>query len=86
MAKYIGVFATACLTRRQLQELIERLSQQGEVRCEKAYAGLIDGVLLCLFQAPNREALNAFFQQHGMVAENLWRIDLESEDGKLVSV
>ncbi|MCS7263249.1 MAG: hypothetical protein NZ805_00280 [Armatimonadetes bacterium] len=86
MAKYIGVFATACLTRRQLQDLVARLSQEGEVRCEKAYAGLVDGILVCLFQAPNRDALNDFLQQNGMVAENLWRIDLESQDGVLVSV
>ncbi len=86
MAKYIGVFATACLTRRQLQELFVRLSQPGEVRCEKAYAGLVAGVLVGVFQAPSREALEAFFQQNGMVAENLWRIDLESQDGELASV
>ncbi len=86
MAKYIGVFATACLTRRQLQELFVRLSQPGEVRCEKAYAGLVAGVLVGVFQAPSREALEAFLQQNGMVAENLWRIDLESQDGELASV
>jgi len=86
MAKYIGVFATACLTRRQLQDLISHLSQRGEVYCEKAFAGLIDGVLVCLFNAPNREALDAFCHQNGMVAENIWRIDLESRDGELISV
>ena len=86
MAKYIGVFATACLTRRQLQELVSHLSQQGEVYCEKAFAGLIDGVLVCLFNAPNREALDTFCHQHGMVAEHIWRIDLESRDSELVSV
>ena len=86
MAKYIGIFATACLTRRQLQDLVSRLSQQGEVYCEKAFAGLIDGVLVCLFNAPNREALDAFCYRHGMVAEHIWRIDLESRDGELVSV
>jgi hypothetical protein len=86
MAKYIGIFATACLTRRQLQDLVARLSQQGEVYCEKAFAGLIDGVLVCLFNAPNREALDAFCHRHGMVAEHIWRIDLESRDGELVSV
>ncbi len=86
MAKYIGVFVTACLTRRQLQDLVSHLSQQGEVYCEKAFAGLIDGVLVCLFNAPNREALDAFCHRHGMVAEHIWRIDLESKDGELVSV
>jgi len=86
MAKYIVVFATACLTRRQLQDLISHLSQRGEVYCEKAFAGLIDDVLVCLFNAPNREALDAFCHQNGMVAEHIWRIDLESRDGELVSV
>jgi hypothetical protein len=86
MAKYIGIFATACLTRRQLQDLVSHLSQRGEVYCEKAFAGLIDGVLVCLFNAPNREALDAFCHRHGMVAEHIWRIDLESRDDELVSV
>jgi hypothetical protein len=52
MAKYIGIFATACLTRRQLQDLVARLSQQGEVYCEKAFAGLIDGVFGLPVQRP----------------------------------
>jgi hypothetical protein len=42
--------------------------------------------LVCLFNAPNREALDAFCHQHGMVAEHIWRIDLESRDSELVSV
>lgn len=84
MAKYIGVFATACLTHRQLRDLVSHLSQKGEVYCEKAFAGLVDGVLVCLFNAPNRKALDAFCHQHGMMAEHIWRIDLESRDGELI--
>ncbi|GBC98163.1 hypothetical protein HRbin17_00660 [bacterium HR17] len=86
MPKYLAVYATACLTRRQLQELVATLMQPGEVRCEKAYAGIVAGVLVCLFNAPSRESLDEFQKQHGMVPEHLWRIDLESQDGELVSV
>lgn len=86
MPKYLGVYVTACLTRRQLQELVEKLTQPGEVCCEKAYAGIVSGVLVCLFNAPNKEALDEFQKRHGMVAEHLWRIDLESQDGQLTSV
>ena len=86
MAKYLGVYATACLTRRQLQELVTKLMEPGEVRCEKAYAGIVSGVLVCLFTAPSREALEEFQKRHGMVPEHLWRIDLESQEGQLVSV
>jgi hypothetical protein len=53
--------------------------------CEKAYAGIVSGVLVCLFSAPSREALDEFQKRHGMVPEHLWRIDLESQDGQLVS-
>ena len=77
---------TACLTRRQLQELVAKLMEPGEVRCEKAYAGIGSGVRICLFSAPSREALDDFQKRHGMVPEHLWRIDLESQDGQLVSV
>lgn len=86
MPKYLAVYATACLTRRQIQELVERLSQPGEVRCEKAYAGIVAGVLVCLFSAPSKEALEEFQRRHQMVPEHLWRIDLESRDGEMVSL
>jgi len=86
MPKFLGIFPTANLTRRQLQELVSHLTQRGEVYCEKAYAGLIDGVLVCLFNAPNREVLDTFCHQHGIVAEYVWRIDLETKEGELVSV
>lgn len=86
MAKFLGIFLTANLTSRQLQELVSHLTQRGEVYCEKAYVGLIDGVLVCLFNAPNREALETFCHQHGIVAEHLWRIDLETKEDELVSM
>ncbi|MCS7225316.1 MAG: hypothetical protein NZ959_12315 [Armatimonadetes bacterium] len=84
MPKYVGVYATACLTRGQLEELVGKLLKDEEVTCEKAYAGIVAGVLLCLFQAPDRETLDEFQKRMGLVPEHLWRIDLETKDGELV--
>ncbi len=87
MPKYLGVYTTACLTRKQLEQLVKQLlAGDGEVRCGKAYASTVAGQLICLFSAPSKEAMDAYQKQRGLVPEHLWRIDLETQDGELVSV
>lgn len=86
MPKYLGVYQTACLTRKQIQDLVTQLSQPGEVRCEKAYVGIASGVMVLLFTAPSKEAFDEFQKQKGLVPEHLWRIDMESQDGQLRQV
>ncbi|MGQ9462712.1 MAG: hypothetical protein ACUVTP_08130 [Candidatus Fervidibacter sp.] len=83
MPKYLGVYQTACLTRKQIQELVAQLSQPGKVSCEKAYVGIASGVMILLFTALSREAFDEFQKQKGLVPEYLWRIDMESQDGQL---
>ncbi len=87
MPKYIGVYTTACLTRKQLENLVRQLlAAEGEVRCEKAYASTTAGQLICVFAAASKEAMDAFQKQQGLVPEHLWRIDLESRDGEMANV
>jgi hypothetical protein len=84
--KYIGVYTTACLTRKQLENLVRQLlTADGEVRCEKAYASTIAGQLICVFAAASKEAMETFQKQQGLVPEHLWRIDLESRDGEMAN-
>lgn len=87
MPKYLGVYVTACLTRKQLENLVKQLlAEDGEVRCEKAYASIVEGKLICVFSAPSREAMDNYQKQHGFVPEHFWRIDLETQNGDLVPV
>ncbi len=87
MPKYLGVYETACLTRRQLENLVKQLlAEDGEVKCEKAYVSIAAGKLICVFYAPTKEAMDAYQKQHGFVPVHFWRIDMETQDGELVSV
>ncbi len=83
MPKYLAVYATACLTRGQLEDLVRKIRERGDVACEKAYAGFVSGVLVCLFDAPDRDTLDAFQKEVGLVAEHVWKLDLEMRDGQL---
>ncbi len=87
MPKYLGVYTTACLTRRQLENLVKQLmTGEGDVRCEKAYASIVAGKLICVFSATSKEAMDDYQKQNGLVPEHFWRIDLETMDGELTSV
>lgn len=87
MPKYLGVYVTACLTRKQLENFVKQLlAEGGEVQCEKAYVSIVEGRLICLFSAPSKEAMDEYQKRHGFVPEHFWRIDLETRDGELVSV
>lgn len=87
MPKYLGVYTTACLTRKQLENLVKQLLEEsGEVRCEKAYASIVAGKLICVFSATSKEAMESYQKQRGFVPEHFWRIDLETQDGNLTPV
>jgi len=82
--KYLGVYTTACLTRKQLENLVKQLLERnGDVRCEKAYASIVAGKLICVFSATTKEAMDDYQKQNGLVPEHFWRIDLETQDGEL---
>lgn len=87
MPKYIGVYTTACLTRRQLENFVKQLlAEDGDVRCEKAYASIVAGKLICVFAAASKEAMDAYQKERGLVPEHFWRIDMETQEGELKSV
>lgn len=85
MPKYLGVYTTACLTRKQLENLVKRLmAEKGDVRCEKAYVSIVVGKLICLFSATTKEAMDAYQNRHELLPEHFWRIDLEMQESELV--
>ncbi len=87
MPKYLGVYTTACLTRKQLENLVNQLlAGDGNVHCEKAYVSTTAGQLICVFSSTSKEAMDDYQKQNGLVPEHFWRIDLETYDGELKSV
>jgi len=79
MARYFSVHTIACLTRQQLNALIEELKRGDTVTSVRFIADTVEGKLLCEFEAPNRELVEAFLAVHNMhphwivQAEHDWR-------------
>ncbi|MCS7193052.1 MAG: hypothetical protein NZ805_15205 [Armatimonadetes bacterium] len=87
MPKYVGVYTTACLTRKQLENLVKQLlAGDGDVRCEKAYASTVSGQLICVFRASSKEAMDDYQKQKGLMPDQFWRIDLETQNGDLMPI
>jgi hypothetical protein len=79
MPRYFSLHTIACLTRQQLNQLVEDLRRDETVTCVRFVADTVEGRLLCEFDAPNRELVEAFLTIHSMHphwilrAENEWR-------------
>ncbi|MFN4180329.1 MAG: hypothetical protein ACK4I8_08455 [Armatimonadota bacterium] len=59
MPKYLGIYETACLTRKQLENFVKQLlAGNRETRCEKAYASTTAGQIICIFSTPSKEAMD----------------------------
>lgn len=66
MAKYFSLHTVACLTRQQLLALIEELKRDPTISCVRFVVDSVEGKMLCEFEAPNREMVEAFLTIHNM--------------------
>lgn len=66
MARYLSLHTIACLTRQQLLSLIEELKHDSTITSVRFVADSVEGKLLCEFEAPNREMVEAFLTIHRM--------------------
>lgn len=66
MARYFTLHTIACMTRQQLQNVIEELKRDSTVTPIRFVADSVEGKLLCEFESPNREILEAFLTVHNM--------------------
>ncbi len=66
MARYLSLHTVACLTRQQLFSLADDLRRDTTVSLVRFVADTVEGKLLCEFEAPNREMVEAFLVVHNM--------------------
>ncbi len=83
MARYILFHTVACLTRQQLQRLAENLREGPEIRLLRLCASPLGGRLMAEFEAPDKEALSAWLVDQNVQAGEIFRVELEWEDGVL---
>jgi hypothetical protein len=85
MPRYLSLHTLACLTRQGAEQLVLRLAA-ASVTVRRVQVNLVAGKMLIEFEAPDRDALEAWLAAEHFHYDWLMRIELESEGGKLLPV
>jgi hypothetical protein len=86
MPRYLSLHTLACLTRQGAEQLTEQLAAGTGITTRRVQANMFEGKMLVEFEAPDRDAAEAWLAAHGFHYDWLMRIELESESGKLIAV
>ncbi len=68
-------------TREQVNQFAQASQQDPEVRGYRSFINLSEGKAFCILEAPNKEAVAAWFQKMGMPYGNITEVELEGERG-----
>jgi hypothetical protein len=86
MARYLTQHTLACLTRQGAEELNKQLAAATGVTARRALFNMVEGKMLVEFEAPDREALEAWLKREGFHFDWALRIEYEGLDGRLAPV
>ena len=65
----------------QVQTLSRLAQQDAVVKGRHAYGNLSEGKVVCILDAPNREALAEFFERNHMPVDSIVPVEFEGEGG-----
>lgn len=74
------------VTREQLTQLSQASQQDAVVRGYRSFSNLTEGKIVCVFDAPNKEALAAWFQKMNIPYDSITQLELEGESGVIEEV
>lgn len=83
MPRYLSLHTLACLTRQGAQQLAERLTSATAVSARRIQVNLVEGKMLVEFEVADRATLEAWLAAEKFHYDWLWRVELESREGKL---
>jgi hypothetical protein len=83
MPRYLSLHTTACLTRQGAEQLLAQLAAAGPFTLVRAGVNMVEGKILCEFEAANREAVVGWMEQNRFHFDWVWRVEWEWADGKL---
>jgi hypothetical protein len=86
MPRYVSLHTLACLTRQGAEQLVQRLTAAQEIALRRVQVNMFEGKMLVEFEAADRETVEAWFKAEGFHYDWLMRIELESQQGKLLPV
>ncbi len=77
MPRYFSCHTIACMTRQQLEQLLQELSRDESVRSVRAVADFMEGRLVCEWEAADQESLLAFLTARNMRQQWILRAELD---------
>jgi len=83
MPRYISLHSLACLTRQGAEQLAVRLAAATGINAQRIQVNMVEGKMLVELEAPDREAVEAWFKAQGFHFDWLMRAEWEFEQGKL---
>jgi hypothetical protein len=71
------------LSRQQVDELAQAAQKDPTVKPYRSFMNLSEGKVFCVMEAPNRDALSAWFKKMNMPCDHITPVELEGECGKM---
>ena len=81
MAKFMCTHTVKGFTREQYSQVAAASQQDSTVKGLESYANLTEGKIYCVWQAPQREAIAAWFQKMNVPYDSITQIELEGTNG-----
>lgn len=86
MPRFIACHTVEGITREALEQVSAASQQDPEVRGIASWSNLREGILHCVFEAPSREALAAWFDRMKVPYDRITRVEVEGQAGVLRDV
>lgn len=83
MPLYFSAHTIACLTKRDLRELMQGLFAASEVQVRRSVASQTGGRMIVETEAPDQKSLETFFASRRFNCEWVMRIDLDAQNGSV---
>ena len=74
---------TGAMKREHVDQLAQAAQNDPVVRPYRSFLNLAEGKVLCVMQAPNKEALASWFTKMNMPCDYITPVELEGEQGRV---
>ena len=88
MPKFMGIHTLppGGFTREQLDQFAQAAQQDPTVRGDRSFVNLSEGKAVCVLEAPDQEAVAAWFEKMGMPYDSITQLELEGDGGVIQEV
>lgn len=83
MPKFMGIHTLppSDFTREQIDQFAQAAQQDPTVKGYRSFANLSEGKAVCILEAPNKDALAAWFEKMKMPYGSITQVELEGDRG-----